>query len=60
MYNESAKKASMKYMKENRDKLTLSLTKGKKDKYKNYAASKGMSLTELITSLIEADIKNNK
>ena len=59
MYNESAKKASMKYMKENRDKLTLSLAKGKKDEYKNYAASKGLSLTELITSLIEADMKTN-
>ena len=50
----------MKYLKESRDKLTLNLPKGKKDEYKNYAASKGMSLTELISSLIEADMVNNK
>lgn len=59
MYNESAKKATMKYLKEKRDKLTLCLEKGKKDEYKNYAASKGMSLTELISNLIEADMKTN-
>lgn len=60
MYNESAKNATIKYLKESRDKLTLNLPKGKKDEYKNYAASKGMSLTELISNLIEADMKSNK
>lgn len=59
MYNESAKNATMKYLKESRDKLTLNLPKGKKDEYKNYAQSKGMSLTELIMSLIEADMQGN-
>lgn len=60
MYNESAKNATMKYLKESRDKLTLNLPKGKKEEYKNYAASKGVSLTELISSLIEADMANSK
>ena len=50
----------MKYLKESRDKLTLNLPKGKKEEYKNYAASKGVSLTELISSLIEADMTKNK
>jgi hypothetical protein len=44
-------------MKESRDKLTLNLPKSKKDEYKEYAQSKGMSLTELIMSLIEADMQ---
>lgn len=59
MYNESAKNATMKYLKESRDKLTLNLPKGKKEEYKNYATSKGLSLTELISNLIEADMKKN-
>jgi hypothetical protein len=46
-------------MKENRDKLTLNLPKGKKDEYKEYAQSKGMSLTELIMSLIDADMQKS-
>ncbi|WP_139275552.1 antitoxin [Ruminococcus sp. XPD3002] len=49
----------MKYMKESRDKLTLNLPKGKKDEYKEYAKSKDQSLTELIMSLIEADMQKN-
>ena len=46
-------------MKGSRDKLDINLPKGKKDEYKEYAQSKGMSLTELIMSLIEADMKNS-
>ena len=53
MYNENAKNRTMKYMKESRDKLTLNLPKGKKEEYKEYAQSKGLSLTELIMSLID-------
>ena len=54
-YNESRKKASMKYNKEKRDSLTLNLPKGKKEEYRTKAESKGMSLTAYIVSLIEAD-----
>lgn len=59
MYNEAAKNRTMKYMKESRDKLTLNLPKGKKDEYKDYAQSKGLSLTELIMQLIDADMNKN-
>ena len=60
MYNENAKNRTMRYMKESRDKLTLNLPKGKKDEYKEYAQFKGMSLTELIMKLIEADMSENQ
>lgn len=61
MYNEKAKDRTMKYMKEKRDKLTLNLPLGSKQRYKNHAESKGKSLTGLIIELIENDIeKNNK
>lgn len=56
MYNEASKKASMKYMAEKREDLKLNLPKGKKEEYKAYATSKGVSLTKLITDLIEKDM----
>ncbi len=57
MYDEVAKKATMKYMKEKRENLTLNFAKGKKEIYKAYAQSRGMSLTELFVLLIEEDMR---
>ena len=56
MYDETAKKATLKYMKEKRENLNLNFPKGKKAVFKGYAQFRGMSLTELITQLIEADM----
>lgn len=60
MYDDKAKARTMKYMKEKRDKLTLNLPLGDKERYKAYAESKGMSLTALMVQLIEEDIKNSE
>ena len=60
MYNEKSKERTMKYMKEKRDKLTLNLPLGDKERYKAHAQSKDKSLTGLIVDLIEEDIKNTK
>ena len=57
-YDEKAKARTMKYMKEKRDKLTLNLPLGDKERYKAHAESKGMSLTGLIVDLLEKDIKD--
>ena len=57
-YNEKSKERTMRYMKEKRDKLTLNLPLGDKERYKQHAQSKNMSLTALIVDLIENDIKN--
>ena len=54
-YNESRKKAIMKYRKENLERFCLDLPKGKKDEYKAKAAAKGMSLSAYIVWLIEND-----
>lgn len=59
MYNEKAKERTMRYMKEKRDKLTLNLPLGDKERYKNYAESKGKSLTNLIVELLEEDIQKS-
>lgn len=56
-YDEKAKARTMRYMKENRDKLTLNLPLGDKERYKAHAERQGKSLTALIVDLIEADIK---
>ena len=57
MYNNKAKERTMRYMKEKRDKLTLNLPAGDKERYREYAESKGKSLTGLIVELIEKDMK---
>lgn len=59
MYNEKAKQATNKYMREKRDKLTLDFPKGCKDRYRAHATSKGVSLNRLIMQLIEDDIKKS-
>ena len=56
-YDEKAKQRTMKYMAEKRDKLTLNLQKGDKERYRQHAEAKGMSLTQLIIDLIEKDME---
>ena len=58
-YDEKAKERTMRYMKERRDKLTLNLPLGDKERYKKHADKKGKSLTGLIVDLIEEDIKKS-
>ena len=60
MYDEKSKERTMRYMKEKRDKLTLNLPLGDKERYRAYAESKGKSLTGLIVELIEEDISRSK
>ena len=55
-YNEKAKERTMRYMNEKRDKLTLNLPKGDKERYKVHAEQQGKSLTGLIVELLEKDI----
>lgn len=59
MYDEKAKLRTTRYLKEKRDKLTLNLPLGDKDRYKSYAESKGQSLTSLLVELIEYDMNKS-
>ncbi len=60
MYDEKSKERTMKYLKEKRDKLTLNLPLGDKERYKTHAEQKhGKSLTALIVDLLEEDIKRS-
>lgn len=58
-YNEKAKERTIKYMKEKRDKLTINIPVGDKERYRTHAeVNRGKSLTGLIVELLEDDIKN--
>ena len=54
-YNETYKKATMKYKKNNLERIALDVPKGKKELYRTYAEKRGLSLTAYIVQLIEAD-----
>lgn len=56
-YNESAKKATIKYQKEHLSRIILDVKKEKKEEYKAQAAKRGMSLRAYIVSLIEKDME---
>lgn len=57
MYNDSRKKSTIKYIKENRDRINLNIRKGQKDKYNAHALKRGKSLTRLIIDLLEDDMR---
>lgn len=59
VYNESSKRATMKYIKENLEEIRFRVPKGAKDRYKAHAQARGKSLTALIVELLERDIKEN-
>lgn len=57
-YDEKAKERTIRYMKDKRDKLTLNLPAGDKERYRAHAEqTRGKSLTGLIVDLVEEDIK---
>lgn len=56
-YTEAQKRASQKYKAASRDKLTLDIPKGSKERYKAHAEKRGKSLTALVVDLLERDIK---
>lgn len=58
-YDEKSKERTMRYMKENRDRLTVWVQKGDRERYKEYAKKKGVSLNALIVELLEDDMKKS-
>lgn len=60
-YDEKTKERTMRYMKDKRDKLTLNLPAGDKERYRVHAEqTRGKSLTGLLVGLIEDDIEKAK
>lgn len=58
-YDEKSKERTMRYMKEKRDRITVGVPKGDKERYMRYATSKGLSLNKLIVQLLEEEIKKS-
>lgn len=58
MISESEKKAIAKYHAK-LDEIKVRVPKGQREKYKEYAKSKGKSLNVLIIELIEKDMKQD-
>lgn len=57
-YTEAQKRAAQKYKAASRDKLTLDIPKGSKERYKDHAEKRGKSLTALVIELLERDIQD--
>lgn len=56
-YDEKAKERISRCLKKNYEKLTFNLKKGTKEKYKAFAESRGMSVTEMFTRYFEDEIE---
>ena len=58
-YNESKKKSIMKYLSEKTDDIRLRVPKGTKDVWKEYAESRGISMTKFVTDLVNEYIRDH-
>lgn len=56
----ASQKAVNKYMKENYDRINLTVPKGKKDKIKEHAESRGESVNGFINRAIDETINRDK
>lgn len=59
-YTEAGNRAVQKYIKSNYDDIKIRVPKGDRERYKDYAASIGKSLNQLVIELIENDIAREK
>ena len=57
-YTEAQKKATIKYLNEKTDDIRLRVPKGLKEKYKEEAERRGVSMTQFIIECVEKEIKN--
>ena len=57
MYSQAQNKATQKYQKKAYDSIQFRVKKGLREKYNEYAAKRGLSLSAYIQQLIEEDNK---
>ena len=57
MYDEKAKARMLKYKREKREEIRLNVPKGTIAKYKAFAETRGMSMTALMTMLMEREME---
>lgn len=56
-YSDAQNKATQKYSKKAYDQIKVVVKKGEREKYKQHAEAKGMSLNQLIIKLLDEDMK---
>lgn len=54
-YTQAQNKATQKYQKENMDQIAIRVPKGKREEYKALADAEGVSLANLIVTLLEQE-----
>lgn len=59
MYDEKSKERIMRCLKKNYEQFNIRIPKGLKAQYKAFAASRGMSLTEMITRYLDSEIEKS-
>lgn len=57
-YTEAQKRASLAYQKD-KAQIKITVTKEMREKYREHAEKKGISITELITTLLAKDMENS-
>lgn len=57
-YSKASGKAVNKYIKNHYDQITIRVSKGDRERYKNFAAEQGKSLNSFVIELIEEKIKS--
>lgn len=55
-YDEKAKERISRYLQKNCEQVRLTVPNGTLAKYKAFAATKGISMTEMIKQLVQADM----
>lgn len=55
-YDEKAKERISRYLQKSCEQVRLTVPKGTLAKYKAFAATKGISMTEMIKQLVQADM----
>lgn len=58
-YTDAQKKASIKYLKEKTDSIQIRTPKGTKERWRNAATSRGMSLNQFIVDTVETEIDHS-
>jgi len=59
-YTDAQKKASIKYLQEKTDSIQIRTPKGTKDRWKDFAEKRGISLNKFIVETIEKEIASNQ
>lgn len=59
-YTEATKRATIKYLKEKTDDIRLRTAKGTKERWREYAEARGMSMTQFVIACVEEKMQHGE